>query len=130
MKQLLTHLPVAVDRTLLILRIAAGAMILFGHGVAKLQKLNDSPVRFSDPIGLGPLPSLLLASLAEVICAAMLMAGYKTRIALIPLMITMLVAAFITHMDDPWGKKELPLLYFFVFLFIYFLGPGKYSLDA
>jgi putative oxidoreductase len=58
------------------------------------------------------------------------MAGYKTRYALIPLIITMLVAGLITHLDDPWGKKELAVLYFTVFLTLFLTGPGKYSVDA
>ena len=42
----------------------------------------------------------------------------------------MLVAAFIIHADDGWGKQEFPLLYAFVFLALAFTGSGQYSLDA
>ncbi|WP_339698092.1 hypothetical protein [Algoriphagus aquimarinus] len=58
------------------------------------------------------------------------MLGFKTRLATIPLMITMLTAAFVAHAADPFGRKELPLLYFIVFLFILIFGAGKFSLDA
>jgi putative oxidoreductase len=120
---------VSNDFALLVLRVLSGAMILFGHGASKLEKFNDDPIRFGDPIGIGALASLILATLAEVVCAGLVMAGYKTRYALIPLIITMLVAGVITHLDDPWGKKELALLYFIVFFTLFLTGPGRYSVD-
>jgi putative oxidoreductase len=41
----------------------------------------------------------------------------------------MLVAAFIVHLDDPFKRKELALLYLVGFLVVLLMGPGKYSLD-
>jgi putative oxidoreductase len=41
----------------------------------------------------------------------------------------MLVAAFIVHLDDPFKRKELALLYLVGFLIVLLMGPGKYSLD-
>jgi putative oxidoreductase len=120
---------ISTDFALLFFRVLSGSMILFGHGVSKLERFNDDPIRFGDPIGIGTLPSLILAALAEVICAGLVIAGFKTRYALIPLIITMLVAAGITHLDDPWGKKELAVMYFIAFFTLFLTGPGKYSVD-
>lgn len=39
--------------------------------------------------------------------------GLATRLATVPMMIIMLVAAFVAHADDPFGKKEPALLYVF-----------------
>jgi putative oxidoreductase len=58
------------------------------------------------------------------------MIGFKTRWATIPLMITMLVAAFYAHAADPFGEKELPLLFFTLFLSILISGGGRYSVDG
>lgn len=114
----------------LLIRLAAGGMILT-HGIPKIGRLfGEGPVKFADPFGLGPEISLSLAIIAEVICAVLVMIGFKTRIATIPLMITMLTAAFYAHWSDPFGKKELPLLFFLVFLAILIMGPGKYALDS
>jgi len=44
-------------------------------------------------------------------------------------MATMIVAAFIVHLDDPFKRKELALLYLVGFLIVLLMGPGKYSLD-
>lgn len=121
--------PLAKDLALLIIRLGAGGMMLT-HGLPKINRLfGEGPVKFADPFGLGPEVSLGLAIFAEVICAGLVMAGFKTRLATIPLMFTMLTAAFYAHWDDPFGKKELPLLYFLVFIALLILGSGRFSLD-
>ena len=100
------------------------------HGLPKFDRLfGEGPVKFADPFGLGPEISLALVIFAEVACSIFVMIGFKTRLATIPLMTTMLVAAFYAHADDPFGDKELPLLFFTVFLSILISGPGRYSVN-
>lgn len=118
------------DIALVVIRLGAGGMMLT-HGIPKINRLfGEGPVKFADPFGLGPEISLAMAIFAEVICAILVMVGFKTRLATIPLMLTMLTAAFYAHWNDPFGKKELPLLYFCVFLGILAFGAGKYALDS
>uniref|UniRef100_UPI0040486714 DoxX family protein n=1 Tax=Algoriphagus sp. TaxID=1872435 RepID=UPI0040486714 len=62
-------------------------------------------------------------------CSILVMIGFKIRWATIPLLITMLVAAFYAHTADPFSKKELPLLFFTLFLSILISGGGRYSVD-
>ncbi|REG91994.1 DoxX family protein [Algoriphagus antarcticus] len=118
------------DIGLLILRVGAGAMILT-HGFPKLMRFFvDEPIKFMDFMGLGSVISLSLAVFAEFVCAILIMIGFKTRLATIPLVITMLTAALVVHAADPFGRKELPLLYFLVFLSILIFGAGKFSIDG
>lgn len=112
----------------LILRMGFGGMMLT-HGWGKFDRLISGDLSFADPIGIGEAPTLVLAVLAEFISPILIIIGYKTRIATILPALTMLVAAFVIHADDPWGKQEFPLLYFFGYGGIYLLGSGKYSLD-
>lgn len=113
----------------LILRITAGAFMLT-HGYGKLLQLfSDDPVKFTDPIGIGPLPSLALVVFAEFFCSILLILGFATRFAVIPLIVTMLVAAFITHEGDPFGSKELSLLYSVIYIALALTGAGKFSVD-
>jgi putative oxidoreductase len=118
------------DLGLLLVRLLAGGMMLT-HGIPKFDRLfGEGPVKFADPFGLGPEISLGLVLFAEVGCSLLVMIGFKTRWATIPLMITMLVAAFYIHGADPFGEKELPLLFFTLFLSILISGGGRYSVEG
>lgn len=100
------------------------------HGWPKLHKLiSTGEFKFGDPIGLGPEVSLVATIFAEFVCSILLILGFKTKLATIPLMFTMLVAAFIVHADDPFGRKEKALLFFVGYLVILMMGPGRYSVD-
>lgn len=85
---------------------------------------------FSNPIGLGPAWSAALVVGAEFFMQIFIFFGLFTRIACVPPIIAMGVAAFIVHGGDPLGKKELSLLFFAAYVAIATLGPGKYSLDS
>lgn len=100
------------------------------HGWAKLQNVMAGNLQFGDPIGIGTEASLYLAIFAEFLCALLLILGFLTRIATVPLMITMLVALLIVHAPDPFNVKELAFLYFGMFIVLFITGPGKYSIDS
>ena len=84
---------------------------------------------FADPIGLGETVTFTFAVFAEFVCAILIILGWVTRFASIPLIITMAVAAIIVHWTDGFGRQELPLLYMGGFLLLFFTGAGKFSLD-
>lgn len=115
---------------ILVLRVAIGGMMLAGHGWTKLAGFTDKLATFPDPLGVGPGLSLSLAIFAEVLCAICLILGFLTRIVAAPLLVTMLVAAFVVHEADPWSQKELALLYAVPFLTLMLTGGGDYSADA
>jgi putative oxidoreductase len=100
------------------------------HGWGKFLKLiGDEPISFADPIGIGETASLVLVVFSEVFCSILLIVGMATRLAAIPLIITMLVAAFIIHASDGFGKQELPLLYTTIYIVFALVGAGKFSVD-
>jgi len=118
------------DLGFLVVRLLAGGMMLT-HGLPKFDRLfGEGPVKFADPFGLGPEISLGLVIFAEVGCSLLVMAGFKTRWATLPLLFTMLMAAFYAHGSDPFSEKELSLLFFTSFLSILISGGGRYSLDG
>lgn len=113
---------------LLILRVGFGTMILT-HGIPKLLKLLSGDFSFGDPIGIGEPATLILAVLSEFLFPVLVIVGFKTRLSALPVIITMAVAAFIVHAADPFGTKEMALLYLIGFGAIALLGAGKYSVD-
>jgi putative oxidoreductase len=124
---------------LLFLRLGVGLIMLLGHGWGKAQMVFSGASEFPDPLGIGAVPSLYLVAFAEFVCAGLIVIGFMTRLATIPLVVTMLVAAFVAHADDPWfmanavageGSKELALLFLAGFAALVFTGPGRYSADG
>lgn len=120
----------SLDFAILIFRVGISSFLLY-HGLGKLNTvLSGAEIQFLDPIGLGIKTSFYLTVFAEVICSILLFLGLATRFALIPLIITMLVAVFIVHVPDGFQKQELGGLYLLGFVFLMFSGPGKYSIDS
>ncbi len=115
---------------LLILRLYAGGMMFFAHGLGKFQSFGEKSSMFPDPLGVGSPLSMGMAIGAEVFCSLAIILGLATRAAALPLIVTMLVAAFIIHGDDPWAKKEFALMHLLPYLVLLFTGAGAYSLDA
>lgn len=131
MKKLLTTtLNVAhIHLGLLIIRVLVSGFMLT-HGIPKVARLfSGQEIKFADPFGFGQAASLVLTTFAEFICSLCILLGLGTRLATIPLLITMLTAAFYAHADDPFGTKEKPLLFAVVYLSLLIFGSGRYSLD-
>lgn len=121
----------STDLALLVLRFIFGSFMMYRHGYPKLLLLfTDVPIQFSDPFGLGPKISLVLVVLAEIVGAFLIVIGAYTRLATIPLIITMLVAAFYANWDGSFEDRELSLLYLFAYVAIAIAGAGWYSVDA
>lgn len=81
-------------------------------------------------MGLGTQISLGLVVFAEFFCAILLILGLFTRLAAIPLIVTMLVAITMAHGNDIFDKAQLPFVLLAGFIAIFILGPGKISIDG
>ncbi len=117
------------DLGLLILRVGLSALLLT-HGIPKLTAfINGDMAIVGDPIKLGGLISSILALIAEFIAPVLIIIGVKTRLATIPVIILMAVAAFLVHAGDPIATKEKALMYLIGFLAIGLMGAGRFSVD-
>ena len=114
---------------LLVLRVVFAGSMLYGHGLSKLNKLIEGDLGFANPIGIGEVPTLVLAVFAEFLAPVFIIIGYKTKFFSFFPAATMFVAAFIVHMGDPFGKIEKALLFLAVFVILMMTGSGKYSID-
>ncbi|RYY50981.1 MAG: DoxX family protein [Chitinophagaceae bacterium] len=119
----------ATDVGLLLARLGIAALMLT-HGLPKLMMLfSGAPVQFPPVMGMSVGLSLSLAVFAEVGCSLMLLFGFATRMAVLPLISTMLVAALFIHAADPFAKQEPALQYLLVYILLLFSGSGRYSVD-
>lgn len=119
---------------LLLHRVVFGGFMLVGHGWGKLMNFNEQAARFPDPLSIGSTASLSGAVASEVVFAGLIILGLATRLAVLPLMFTMAIAAFMIHAGGPLflpgaGAKEPALMYCAAFGLLLFTGPGRYSVD-
>ena len=117
------------DLALLVGRIAI-AFLMLVHGLPKMQMLfSGGPIHFPSVFGMSSGLSLALAVFAEVFCSILILVGFVTRLATIPLIVTMLVAVFSVLASEVFAKKELAVLYLLAYIVLFFAGSGKYSVD-
>lgn len=118
-----------LDGVLLILRVSIAVLMLV-HGLPKFQLLlSGAEIQFANVMGMGAEVSLALTVFAEVWCSVLIMVGLGTRVAVIPLIITMLVAVFYIHGQDPFIKQEMGLHYLLVYSVLLIAGSGRHSAD-
>jgi putative oxidoreductase len=119
---------ISPDIAIAFLRIVTSATMLT-HGIPKLMRVIEGDWSFRDPIGLGPEVSLFLITFAEFFCAFLVLIGFATRLASVPLIIGMAITYFIVHGDDPFSQSEKSFMFMYLYILIFFTGSGKYSVD-
>ena len=114
-------------RMLSVLRIVT-ALLFFSHGT---QKLLGFPASEFAP----PLFSLMgFAGVLEIVGGLLLIAGLFTRPVAFILSGMMAVAYWMAHAPQSFfpvnNAGEAAVMFCFVFLYIFFAGPGPWSVDA
>lgn len=110
------------------LRVSLGLTMLLSHGLPKLLSFSTNVNTFPDPLGISSKLSLILTILAEVFCSTFIILGIKVRLTVIPLIITMAVAAFIVHAGQPWKNQEMAIIYLFGYVCIFISGAGRLAI--
>lgn len=124
--------PTGIDVTLLILRVWAGLLLFVQHGLVKITHFSQMSGHFPNPIHIGPLPSLLFATLSDGICSLLVAFGIATRYAALIVVINLTTAFLLVHHMALSGPHsgEIPLLFVGVFLALVITGAGRFSVDA
>jgi putative oxidoreductase len=120
-----TVLSAWAPRVLSVLRIMS-ALLFMQHGTQKL---------LSFPLPANPLTTLTtVAGVIELVGGALLAIGLFSRPAAFIMSGMAAAAYFIAHAPQSFfpiiNKGELAALYCFVFLYLFFAGPGPWSVDA
>jgi putative oxidoreductase len=113
----------------LILRLFAGLVMAFVHGMGKFP-ISEQLIQGVAGIGF-PMPVVFAhaAALAELVGGVLLAIGLFTRPAAIFMAFTMFVAGVFVHGADPFNVKELAFLYMFVCIFFACYGGGRFAID-
>ena len=73
---------------------------------------------------------IIIPIITGIVCLAVgVIIGFLYRLAMIPMIFTMIVAFFVVHANDVFAVKELAFIYLVVFILMYIAGPGKFSID-
>jgi putative oxidoreductase len=109
-----------------ILRLIAGLMFACWGAKLVLGMFGGTP---------GPLkPMLVVAGWIEIVGGVMIAIGLLTRLAAFFSSGTMAVAYFLVHAPHSFfpiiNKGELAVFYCWLFLFVVFYGPGRWSVDT
>lgn len=120
----------AFNFSMFLLRVVFGLLMIVKHGYDKMVNFSTLQTQFYSFMGLGAKFSLVLAIFAEALCSLFIVLGLFTRLATIPLIITMLVAIFGANAGKPLVDSEAAISYLGAFAVLLFCGPGKYSIDG
>jgi putative oxidoreductase len=124
------------DAGLLCLRLLAGVSLFVKHGWEKPTNFAEMAQHFPNPVGLGPVPSLVIALLADAICSVLVAVGLATRWAALFAAANIFVAWSLVHHFEYLGHVqgadhgEVCVLYIIIFVSIALAGPGRFSVDA
>jgi putative oxidoreductase len=129
---LVNRLEKASSAPLLLLRL----LLAYGfYGPAKMKwKDINSVIDWFGSIGIpAPAFNAYLAAGTEALGVVLLVLGLGTRLIVIPLVITMLVAIKTVHWANGFEAAdngfEIPLYYVIMLLTLLVYGPGKWSID-
>ena len=116
-----------VSALILILRIFFGVMFLI-HGIGKMMNFSELSLTYPSVLGLGSYMTLMITVFCEFCCSLFLITGILFRIMVLPMIVAMAVAFFDIH-DGFLPEGELSLIYMVVFIVLYLVGPGRFSID-
>ncbi len=129
-KEIFNH---SIDWALVVLRIIPSFYLFYYHGIRKIMGGSDSWEWLGGAalsvigIKFGYIFFGFLAAFSEGILTWFIIMGFFTRISCIFIIITMCFAG-VYHLVDG-ESAELAFIYLTIYIVIFILGPGKYSLD-
>ena len=129
MKRLLAPTTYHADLGILLLRLLFGGMFI-RYGYMKIVNFEQIVPMFTDFLHIGSKLALILVIFAEFFCGIFVALGLLTRLTVIPIFITMVVAYFMAHAKDPFDVKAMAFMMLLLRVIVFVNGSGKYSIDS
>lgn len=126
----LRFIPSSTDVELLFVRLVFAGSILLKHGYRKVLHFHEMAQTFPDPIHIGPVASLVFATVSD----AFIIAGLMTRLSSAYVAIIIFVAWAFHHkfhvLRNEADHGEICVLYIAAMTAPVIGGPGRFSIDA
>lgn len=122
----------------LFMRLFVGVMFL-QFGIRHLVNYSELCNSFPTVLNMSSECSLIIMIIIELVCSLLIMAGFLTRLSVIPPICAMIAAEYyILHNMLPnlpvYGLDStdpgyLPIMFIGIYIYLLIAGPGKISLD-
>ena len=113
-----------------LIRIITGTMMIYhGFEIFDNNLMLDYSKRLTELHFPNPPLMAYLGKGAELVAGILITIGLFTRLAVWPMIITMLLIAFGMGQGKVYYEDQHPFLFVLIGLFFFFNGSGKYSLD-
>ncbi|HKS35087.1 MAG TPA: DoxX family protein [Enterobacteriaceae bacterium] len=119
-----------VDLGLFFLRLTGSLLLLWVHGLPKIFHFSEELTRIEDPFGLGTHFSLVMAIFAEVVCPVLIIAGFATRLACLPIIGVLLVAMLFVHPGWSIAEGQFGWLLLIIFTTLALTGAGRWRVGG
>lgn len=132
MKKLITNTSLdgkLIHIALFAFRILLSIELIVAHGLKKLGVGVAEAEQVPNPLNLPEAFNSLFADAANLVFPVFVIFGLFTRIAVLPILAVTLTGYFILHWNDSLLIKDTPFMYSLCYLFLFFVGAGKYSVD-
>lgn len=121
----------------LFLRLFVGIMLL-QFGIRQIAHFFEMRDLFPCVFGMSSEMSLIVMTTIEIVCSLFIMIGFFTRVMIIPVFVSMIVAEYylLTYYVREaayllsWQQQGyLPIMFLGILFFLLLVGPGKISVD-
>lgn len=121
----------------LFLRLFVGIMLM-QFGIRQLTMYYEMRYVFPSVLGLSSEASLIIMICIELICSLFIMAGFLTRLMILPPFVAMILAEYhllhnstveAAYLLDWQQQGYLPIMFLGIYFFLALVGPGKISVD-
>lgn len=114
---------------MLFFRVLVSLEIMVAHGFKKIGIGVTEAEHVPNPLHLPEAFNSAFAISANIFFPFLVLIGFCTRLATLPILAVTLTGYFVVHLHDSFLEKDAPFIYSVVFLLILVLGPGKVSID-
>jgi len=117
------------NAALLVFRVLVAQQLFRVHGMKKFRLQNGQREVVPNPLHLPEKLNGLVATFADTVVPVLIIAGFATRLAVLPTIGVTAIGYLVVHRNDSAEVRDVPFMYTIALMLLLALGAGTYSLD-